>query len=684
MILKNLITQVTTIALTIFFILSSFSHASIGSVSKENKKDILNKIHSLQIPFVENKGQIKDKSVKYYAKTLGGTVYVTKNGQIVYSLHKIETDNNRKGWVLKESFKGGSISNVEGHDKAITKVSYFKGKDPSKWKRNISTYNLVSLGEVCKGIELKLKAHGNNVEKLFYVMPNANPKNIKVRMDGAKGLKVNKEGDLEVKTNMGVVKFTRPVAYQGKDSKRNYVDVAYLVKGNEYGFKVGEYDKTKELVIDPLLASTFLGGTYEDYITCITLDSSGNVYIAGVTDSIDFPITPGVYYTTYTSGAFISKFDNNLKNILASTFLDVGNRVNSIAIDASGNIFIAGATGNSTDFRKETDFFFTATSWNGTSSTAFVSKLDGNLQNLLASRVLQGSGGKEIATALSIDSNGNVYVTGMTNSANFPVTAGANDTTHNGGGWDVFISKFDSGLQNLVASTFLGGSKGPDASVNDYAFYLSIDNNGNIYVVGATASSDFPVSTDAYDKILNGSLDVFISKFDSNLGNLLASTFLGGSYEDYGMALSIDSVGNIYVTGVTFSVDFPTNPIAYDGTYNGFEDVFIAKFDSNLKNLISSTYLGGSEQWGGDKPYSIALDLSGNVYVAGSTHSSDFPITPNAYDTKLSPGRDSAFISKLSNNFENLLASTFLGSNQNTIGSDKAFSMILDSSTLST
>ena len=140
-----------TMVLTFFFILFSSSYLAMGSVLKEeNKREILNKVYTLQIPFIENKGQIKGETVKYYAKTLGGTVFVTKNGKLVYSLPKFETKEKVKGWVIKESLVGTSISNVKGEEEAVTKVSYFKGKDPSKWRRGISTYNLVSLGEVYK------------------------------------------------------------------------------------------------------------------------------------------------------------------------------------------------------------------------------------------------------------------------------------------------------------------------------------------------------------------------------------------------------------------------------------------------------------------------------------------------------------------------------------------------------
>src|SRR3990167_3578682 len=307
-----------------------------------------------------------------------------------------------RGLSLKETFIGAKISEVKGEGSSATKVSYFKGNDPSKWKNNISTYELVNLGEVYEGIGLRLKAYGNNVEKLFTVKPGANPEQIKIRLSGirspenppplspslrgtvgcpplagaggglgARGLSVNKHGELEIETELGPVKFSKPVAYQEIDGKRVYVDVEYdiqkveagmlnqetrspearskrtEVRGkihatrktghgsrktatetfpqsaiqnlsstsigdpkSEYGFTVAAYDTTKDLIIDPLLASTYLGGTSDDFGYSITLDTSGNVYVTGYTGSTDFPTTSGAYDTSYSGGdVFVSKLD---------------------------------------------------------------------------------------------------------------------------------------------------------------------------------------------------------------------------------------------------------------------------------------------------------------------------------------------------------------------------------------
>ena len=662
---------------TFFFILFFFTYSAMGAVQEvENRRKILNKVYSLQIPFIENKGQIKDESVRYYAKTMGGTLFITKDGEMVYSLplfinppqwsSKKRTPQGRQsethpsgvakktihravnpkceGWVIKESFVGASISQVKGEGKAITKVGYFKGKDTSKWRRNIPTYNLVSLGEIYGGIELKLKAYGNNVEKFFYVKAGTNSELIKVKIEGSKTLKVNEKGELEVETGLGVVKFTKPVAYQEDNGKKKHIEVAYSIKGHEYGFKVGNYDRTKELVIDPLLASTFLGDGGDDRTThSIAVDSSGNIYIAGETDSSEFPTTLGAYDTIYSGGgyygddAFISKLDGNLQNLLASTFLGGvwSDWASSISIDNSGNVYVTGGT-NSSDFPTTPGAYDTTPPEYG--YDVFVAKLDGNLQNLLASTFLGGVQNDD-AYSISIDSSGNVYVGGKTRSTWFPTTPNAYDPTHNGIDANTFVSKLDASLENLLASTFLG----------DYGWARSIitDDGGNVYVAGEIYSSDFPTTPGAYDTTFNGrddyDGDAFVSKLDSNLENLLASTFLGGVVGDHADSVAIDSIGNVYVAGITRSSDFPTTAGAYGTTLFGANDAFVSKLDSNLESLLASTFFGGNDR---DSANSIYIDSIGNVYVAGETYSSDFPTTPDNYDTSYNGGAD-VFISKL-------------------------------------
>ena len=201
-----------------FLIVICFSPYSFSTVSK---KAIEVKINSVSIPFIENKGQIS-KEVKFYAKTFGGTVFITGDGNIIYSLAEFSKEKKGpKGVVIKEVFSEGKVTkNITGEKEAITKVNIFKGKDRKKWLRDIPSFEIINLGEIHKGIEVKVKAHGNNVEKIFYVKPGASPSDIKVKVEGVEEIKRNKEGELVLKTSPGEVKFTKPIAYQEIEGRR--------------------------------------------------------------------------------------------------------------------------------------------------------------------------------------------------------------------------------------------------------------------------------------------------------------------------------------------------------------------------------------------------------------------------------------------------------------------------------
>jgi hypothetical protein len=264
--MKKLLSYLSLVAVLLlagFLVQPLLSKKSIASTP--TKEEVRAKLQHLSIPFTQNLGQT-DKQVKFYANTFGGTVFVTGKGEIVYSLPKIKGDEVVSGAVIREKPLNAKIQSVTGEERSAAVVNYFKGNDRTQWKKNLPTYNFVSLGEVYQGVDLKLKAYGNNVEKLFFVRPQSDPASIAMNVEGAKQLKVNKQGELEIRTGSGTTKFTKPVAYQNINGKRVDVAVAYKINPQSairnpqsaYGFTVGDYDKTKELVIDPLLASTYL------------------------------------------------------------------------------------------------------------------------------------------------------------------------------------------------------------------------------------------------------------------------------------------------------------------------------------------------------------------------------------------------------------------------------------------
>ncbi|MCF6150237.1 MAG: hypothetical protein E3K37_16475 [Candidatus Kuenenia sp.] len=659
------------ITLTTFlmvFSLTKILPANQAKITIPSKTTFFKKSKELHIPFITNQGQVNGRVI-YYASTFGGTVFVTHEGNIVYSLPcskntEFFSHNSTpvRRIALKEEIIGGNFDTIRGEEKTSTKVNYLKGKDSSGWKTNISAYNTVSLGEIYKGITLKLKATGNNVEKLFYIVPDANPELIKLRLEGANALRVNEGGELEVLTELGIVTYTKPFAYQEVDGKTVEVDVkyriqnpAYRIKNTDvYGFELGKYDKTKELVIDPLLASTYIGGSEYDTINSISIGADSNIYITGSTSSPDFPTTSGVYdssKSTYAEDVFIAKFDSELTSLLASTFLggssyDFGQK---ITINSGGNIIVTGYT-SSSDFPTTSGAY--STSFNGSPYDVFVSVLDENLRTLYASTYLGGSSSDRAYSAI-IDSSGYVYIAGYTSSSDFPTSSNAYNTSYTYE--DAFVSKLNSDLSTLTASTYLGGS------AYDRINAITIDSDGTLYVCGRTSSSDFPTTTDGYDTTYNdtGNIeDVFVAKLDTELTNLIASTYLGGSTYDYGTAITIDPDGNIFVAGSTGSSAFPTpDTNAYDTASNGGTDAFISKLSGNLSKLISSTFLGGSSE---DSIEDISVDSTGNVYVTGKSASDDFPVTTNGYDTSFS-GDSDAFIAKFNGDLMNLLASTLLG-----------------------
>jgi hypothetical protein len=606
--------------------------AASGNAAGLNEEAVMAKAASLAVPFVRNAGRF-NKQVRYSADLFAGRFFLTDK-ELVYSLIKHSGKKNvqpdrfelkkkpgknvtDKGIAFKEYFvdeKGAEIVfQPTGVEKGTTKVSYFRGNDPTKWQSGLASYNSVSLGQVYPGIKVKLRASGKNVEKIFRVGPRSDVSRIRINVAGVKQLKIAKDGRLLFKNGLGELAMRAPVAWQVIAGQRHDVKVGYrILKRQLYGFAVSsEYDKDYALFIDPaldtILASTLFGGTGFDFSTSLALDGEGNVYLTGGTSSLDFPTTPGAYDRSF----------NGYEH--SSGYADV-----------------------------------------------FVSKLNRNLTQLLASTYL-GGGSYDGGTSLALDDSGNVYLTGTTWSDDFPTTPGAYDQTYNGGSeyepMDVFVSKLNRNLSQLLASTYLGGGD------KDEGNSLALDDAGNVILTGGTASDDFPTTNGAFDRIFHESgysysrYDAFISKLNGNLTRLLASTYLGGGGYETGNSLVVDKTSNIYLTGLTYSKDFPTTPGAYDRSFNSYDDyyadVFVSKLNRNLTQLLASTYLGGSDYETGN---SLVLGSSGDVYLAGSTVSGDFPTTRGAYKQKFYGDEGDAFISKLKCDLTELLASTFLSS----------------------
>lgn len=657
-------------------VLSSALTHSVLSETSLSSAHIQRQATDPSLPFIANTGQYNEH-VQFYTRTFGGTVFITDRCEIVYAFPGRQGYAAHTGVALEETFIDSRVQRVRGEDPLSATVSLFKSKESSGWYSDIPAYDHIHFGEVYDGIDVHLRALGNNIEKRFTVNPGADPKDIRIEVKGSEGVRKNDAGQLEIKTGLGDIMFTKPLAFQKRDGQKTYVDIAYTTDGCEYGFLVDEYDRDRPLVIDPLLASTFLGGNNQDghLEVPMALDEHGNVFVASRTISSDFPTTPGVYSETSNGNydVFVAKLSGDLSTLHAATFLGGSGHDGdfpgvALAIDGQGNVFVAGRT-VSLDFPTTPDAYDPNYDGGG---DFFVSKLDATLSTLMASTYLGGNG-DDAYIQMALDNNGEPFLTGGTSSSDFPTTPEAYDQTYNPGGGrglEVIVSHFSSDLTTLIASTFLGGNG------DDIAEVIHCDPLGNVYVTGWTASNIFPTTEGAYDRSYNGYYyDAFVSKLDHDLATLTASTYLGGSSWEFGYGMNLDGDGNVYVTGHVSSTDFPTTPGAHDESYNGAggagygDDLFISKLNPDLTTLLASTYLGGSN-W--ENGHALLVDQEGYVYVAGSTNSSDFPMTTCTYDDTYNGGsrhQGDIFLSRLDSDLEVLSLSTYIGgSNNDNIG----------------
>lgn len=606
--------------------------------------------YSLSMPFIENSGQLADGSIKFYAPTFDGAVTVAADGSIAYLVHR--------GNSIREHLVG-AISSPRGDIISPAAINSFSSFDSVSWKSNLAAYDTISLGEVYRGVELKLKAHGRRVEKLFHIHPAGKPEIIRMKVSGAKGLRVAPDGGLEILGGKESVRFTRPVAYQMVDGIKKNVQVAYAVRGHSYSFEVGEYDRSRELVIDPVFTAAFIGGSGDDTIRSIAVGGDGSVYVAGTTRSADVAVANG----NYRGGldAFVAKLDPTLRTLVAFTYVGGAGdeEITAMTVNAAGKVVVTGYT-RSADFPVTTGAF--DTKYNG-GTDAFVATFDASLERLEAA-TLYGGGAEDKATALVIDPAGTVYIAGTTRSTKLPTMARAYETRH-AGGIDSFVAAFDASLKNLSAATYLGGAQ------DDVTTALALAPDGTLYVAGSTESADFPVTVSGYAKDKKGGTDSFIVRVDAKLKELVAGTFLGGSGNEETTALAVDGGGMVYVAGSSWSKDFPSALGELPLETSGGSDAFVAKLSASLDALSSSALFGGAAD---DAAVALALHSDGTVYSIGRTRSSDFPVTSGAYGPTLK-GDSDLFVARFDGILQNILAATFIGGS----AGEESHAMVVDS-----
>jgi fibronectin type III domain protein/beta-propeller repeat-containing protein len=648
-----------------------------AAVGAEERGRVRRSLDALPLAFEVNQGQT-DPRIKYTAQAGGYTLFLTAD-DVVFALRSLAqpaeqatpkhsraraaevtsqaSKRERRAAIRMRLLGGNPRAHVAAGNQLPGRTNYFIGNDPGKWHAHVPRYARVSYRDVYPGVSMAFYGLQRKLEFDFIVTPGASPALIRLGVSGANGITIDDTGNLLLSSSAGDVLLHKPVAYQEKEDARYPVEARFVVTaGNQVGFQLGDYDRTRQLVIDPSVSyATYLGGTLEDDGNAIAIDSSGNAYVTGQTTSLNFPIVPGSYRTTNAGGldVFVTKISADGSTLIYSTYVggsgsDGGN---AIAVDASGNAFVAGVTASATDFPTTSGAL--QTTFGGGDLDAFVFELSPAGAKLTYSTYLGGNG-VDVASGLALDGSGNAYIVGSTTSTNFPTHDAIQSSI--AGQSNGFVTKLNASGNALVYSTYLGGGTG------DFAAAVAVDASNQTYVTGATQNPTFPTTANAFqrtcgsDGTCNGGLDdAFVTVFKADGSGFVYSTFLGGESADQGYGIALDSAGDAYVTGATLSNDFPLkSPI--QNTYGGNQDAFVAALNPAGSALLYSTYLGGSLNETGT---GIAVDGANNVYVTGQTGSSNFP-TANPTQQNLG-GDDDAFVTVINSAGSQFLFSTYLG-----------------------
>jgi hypothetical protein len=509
------------------------------------------------------------------------------------------------------SFAGGTPRNATLGSELPGKTNYMLGSDPRIWRLGVPTFDRITYRDVYPGIDVVYYGNQQQLEFDMVLRPGADPRAIRLRLGGAAKLALDDSGALRIGENG--LRIGLPDIYQEVNGTRHGVKGRYLlVNKNEVAFHLDSWDRTKPLVIDPtILYSSIFGGSNTTEALGIALAPNGNAYIAGFTAATDLPLAnAAIKGLRNGQDGFVAEMNADGTALVFSTYAGGAGTDNfeSIAVDANGNAWIAGLT-TSADFP-----VLNATQQNfGGVQDAVVAELNALGQPLFSTFL--GGAASDSAFGIAVDSTGNAYVTGSTAGA-FPTTAGAFQTANQGGN-DVFVAKFSSGNAEVYA-TLLGGA-GFDA-----AYSIAVDTNGNAYVTGQTNSDSFSgAPAGGAQSVRSGDFDAFVAKLNASGSSISYFTFLGGSSFDRASAIAVDSGGNAYLAGYTFSPDLATT-----GTlqipYGGGADGFVAEVSPDGSSLKWLTYVGGNRS---DFLFSLSLDGSGNVYVAGATNSPVLPVT---------------------------------------------------------
>jgi hypothetical protein len=600
--------------------------------------------------FVSNSGQAPAR-VLFMAQGSGLTAYFLSN-EVTFRMGRSS---------VNVSFPGANPSAApEGLGEMPARANFLIGK-AADWHVGVPLYSEIVYRQIYPGIDMVFGGSARNLKSEFRVAPGTNPSRVRIRYTGAGELRIEDRA-LVIPVGGQELREQAPLAYQERAGHRIPIHCRFMLSPDgTVGFTTGEYDRSLTLVIDPVLSySTLLGGSGANAATAVAVDSTGAAYIAGFTDSYNFPTAnPVQNYNAGSTDVFVAKLNASGSELAYCTYLGGSgdDRAYGIAVDGTGAAYIAGST-MSTNFPV----------WRSYQSrlaggrNAFVAKLNPAGNALVYSTYLGGSG-TDTANGIAVDAGGYAYVVGDTNSANFPASGLQRGLR---GGQDTFVAKLAADGSHLVYSTYLGGSN------DDHGAAIAVDSATTVYLTGSTWSTDFPV-VNAFQPKFAGGEDTFVARLSADGNTLLFSTYLGGtggtmSYPETGQAIALDGQGSAYIAGTTSSADFPVL-LPFQASLRGSLDAFVSKL-SSAGVLVYSTYLGGSSA---DYGNAIAVDAAGSAYVAGYAYSTDLAVVGAVQQNNA--GKCDGFIAQLGPAGNTLEYLTYWGGN----AADTITALALDS-----
>jgi len=663
--------------------------------------------------FIENKCQWNDE-IQFLAHISGGSMHLLSGGfsytfidqQRMDELHDFGHRNENESSLASEiqiqghrvqiSFLGSNKQAIpQPFNKQPEYYNYFIGSDKSTWSANVAAYEGVLYANYYKDIDLKVYGFGANIKYDFNLAAGADPSQIKFKYAGIDQVDLIK-GDLVVTASKFTFYEKKPIAYQIINGEKIYIQCNYVLNGNQVSFEFPEaYDACYPLVIDPLLIfSTYSGSTADNWGSTATPGEHGTLYSSGVTNHNlggTFPATPGAFQVNY-GGAYdiaVLKYDSIGKQLIYASYLggSSSESAHSLVINSQNDLLVLGTT-SSLNFPTTTGAF--DNSFNGgtnesnvinydNGSDIFVAKISANGTQLLASTYLGGSAndgmnpnssllvrnyGDQLRGDIISDKDGNIYVSTVTQSQDFPAV-NSFGLTYNDGGSDALILKLNSNLSQLMWGAFIGGS-----SV-DASHTIKLDYENNLFVGGGTASSDFLTTAGVYQSNFGGVVDGWFAKIKNDGSEILAATLTGTTAYDQVYFLDLDPNENVYVYGQTASPSFPTTSGVYKNPGSG---QFLQKFNNDLSSLQFSTVFGAGRGFPDISPTAFLVSNCNNIYMSGwggilnsalgfwQSSTLGMPTTADGFQ-KTTSGSDFYFI-VLTGDASELLYASFLGGNQ--------------------